>query len=66
MLAIEEDDLENWAKEVATQKADIVKELKQKQKESKSKSSGWFGFGGSSEDKAKEQAKESNNTLINQ
>jgi len=40
--------------------------MKQKQKENKAKSGGWFGFGGSADDKTKDQAKESNNTLINQ
>lgn len=47
VLAIEQSDLQIWAKEVATVKADKFKEEKEKKAQVK-QSSGWFGFGGSS------------------
>lgn len=63
MLAVEQADLQLWAKEVAALKAEKVKE--EKQKKALSKSSGWFGFGSSNSAKQSTSNNELD-TLVNQ
>ena len=65
MLAIEQSDLHTWAKEVASIKAEKVKEEKEKKAQIK-QSSGWFGFGGSSTVTKPPQLNNGLDTLVQQ
>ena len=64
VLAIEQSDLQTWAKDVVTMKSEKFKE--EKEKKAQSKSTGWFGFGGGSNAPAKAAQNNGLDTLVNQ